>query len=124
MAAMRGQAALEAMRRSGVVPAWVWIDTDHWRSDVPETWQVYAPQHAHLQSTKPDRAALRCVVGLPVQIDGEDRERVNAMRDACIAAGAKRVIASLYERRDDVPDYERYQVIEVSDTDGRQTWRR
>lgn len=119
---MRGQAQLEALRRSGKAPAVVFIETDsapRWRG--PETWLDRAAP-AQLQASKPDLAALRCVVGLTVCVQGSDRATVHAMRDACIRAKASRVIASVSECRNSAPGYERFECVEVSDTMGVMTW--
>lgn len=114
---MRGQAQLEAMRRRGKAPAVVFIETDslpRWRG--PETWADHdAP--AQLHATKPDLSDLRCIVGLTVCVQGSDKARVHAMRDACIRAKAARVIASV-----SVPDGEWFECVEVSDTGGLLSW--
>jgi hypothetical protein len=118
---MRGQAQLEAMRRRGFVPETV--DLCLFKTRSAEDWPRLHPRYAVLEAVQSVRPAeLRCLVGLEVQIHGEKREVVHAMRDACIAAGARRVIATVFDGRDSVPDYERFRAVEASDTQGVLTW--
>jgi hypothetical protein len=42
-----------------------------------------------------NRLDLRALQGLPVEVDGTDPERVEALAQACTQAGASRVIASV-----------------------------
>lgn len=116
---MRGQRALEAMRRRGRVPDSVFIDVDDSRLRMADDWQVHTPALAMLSPLrdKPSQADLRCVVGLTVFVSGADLKLVHAMRDACIRAQAARVIATTC-----VPRGEVFDCIEVSDTEGKFTW--
>lgn len=124
MAKMRGQNLLEALRRSGHAPVTVDICLYETKPWVTQDWAIWYPQFATLQADKPDRAALRCIVGLDVNVSGDDAERVHAMRDACVEAGASRVVATVFENKDSGPDYERCRAIEVTDTKGLLTWHR
>ena len=92
---MKGHDQLIAMRQSGVVPDWVFIDTDY--PDVLRQWEHWTHKDnakAHLLVEGERRPDLRCVVGLPVFVQGIDHARVLQIRDACIAVGASRVIAA------------------------------
>ncbi len=124
MAEMRGQAHLEAMRRRGYAPEAVDICLFKTRPGATEDWARWHPQYATLEADKPDRAALRCIVGLAVGIHGSDPMRVHAMRDACISAGAQRVVATVFDDRPGLPDADRFQAIEITDTQGVLTWHR
>lgn len=93
---MRGHQALITMRMEGYAPEMVWFDVDSPHLPMPDDWHHVSPNHAHLQLQPSDNLAtldLRCVVGLTVFVDGHETRRVVAIRDACIKAGAKRVIA-------------------------------
>jgi hypothetical protein len=112
---MRGADDLVSMRKRGAVPSVVWIDA--------ETEYLHLPasqEHAHLQLADGEsahRADMRCVVGLTVCVSGPDANRVHALRDAAIAAKAKRVIASVVTLRTG-----HWIVDEVTDTAGFMTW--
>lgn len=117
---MRGQAALQSMRRRGLAPDIVFVAMDDERLRAAETWHVRTPTMATLtplRSQKPSQADLRCVVGLPVYILGADAKRVRAMRDACIRANASRVIAAVCVRSGEV-----FRHADISDTQGLLTW--
>lgn len=119
MASMRGQTALEAMRRAGLVPESVDICLFPVKRHLLGAW----PYGATLQAdAAPNPAALRCIVGLSVRVAGSDARRVAAMRDACIKAGASRVIATVFDGREDGPDYSRFEAVSVTDTEGVLTW--
>lgn len=93
---MRGHKALVAMRLKGRKPAMVWFDADYPKLPMADDWQEDRPDHAHLQIDRHENVEtldLRCLVGLTVFVDGQDVRRVVAVRDACIKAGAERVIA-------------------------------
>lgn len=117
---MNGHLPLIAMREQGAVPAVVWLETNPEHDPCCDDWLDISPDHAHLQLDQnecPARADLRCVVGLMVSISGSDLKRVRATRDACVAAGAKRVIAATTKRigRGESQEHE---VVEITDTAG------
>lgn len=117
---MRGHLALIAMRCHGAVPEVVWIDTDGTIDPCCDDWLDITPQHAHLQlqpSDVPSLVDLRCVTRLFVSISGSDIKRVRSTRDACISAGAKRVIAST-TRQIRSGRYPEFELVEVTDTAG------
>jgi hypothetical protein len=94
---MRGHHALIEMRTQGYAPACVWLDVNEPRLPMPDDWQENSPRDAHLQLEARDRLStldLRCLVGLRVFVYGDVAKLVGATREACIAAGAKRVIAA------------------------------
>lgn len=120
---MRGHLALIAMRQRGAKPDLVWLETNPERDPCCDDWLEITPKHAHLQfdpEESPARVDLRCVVGLTVSISGSNLKRVRATRDACIAAGAKRVIAST-TRQIGNDEFPAFQVMELTDTDGHLT---
>jgi hypothetical protein len=120
---MRGHEALIAMRRQGAVPDVVWIDTDLARLPMADDWLEVTPRHAHVQldpADSPARVDFRCVIGLTVSISGDDLKRVRATRDACVFAGAKRVIAST-TKRIGRGEFAAFQLVELTDTDGHLT---
>jgi hypothetical protein len=94
---MRGHEPLIALRRSGKRPSMVFIDAFEDSSDSWRDWPKNDPAHAQLEVLPDDSIPgldLRCVVGLPVMVTGHSKARVDAIRDACIEAGAKRVVAA------------------------------
>lgn len=111
---MRGHHELLVLRAAGFTPDWVFIDTD---PDVLKNWSDWHSNHAAnaalLVEDKDNRPDLRCVVGLKCMVQGEDRKRVFAIRDACIKVGAKRVIASVTIAR-----FSEFRTVEVTDTAG------
>lgn len=116
---MRGHERLIAMRKSGLVPKWVWIDTD---PDCLESWREWSeldPKHAHIQIESGDkRPDFRCVVGLACYVLGSIRARVFEMRDDCIKAGAGRVIASVVQRHGE-GEFSAFRMLECTDTAGK-----
>ncbi len=126
---MRGADRLVSMRKSGHVPAIVWLDAEEdplpfaegWPDD---KWLEHAQTHSHLQLSTGERAVradMRCVVGLMVYVSGPNAERVHALRDAAIAAKAKRVIASVLTPRGS-GEWIAYHLDETTDTAGVLTW--
>lgn len=122
---MRGHQDLIAMRRSGYVPHVVFVDIGPDRLRMSDGWAERNPASAYLcvgGDERPSRSDLRCVVGLTVSVHGEDVAAVHAMRDACIEAKAKRVIATVTKCTNATPKYERFETIEVTDTEGHMVW--
>lgn len=117
---MRGHQQLIAMRNAGAVPDVVWIDTDLPKLPMPGDWHEITPRHAHLQLDASDRLArldLRCVIGLTVSVSGSDVHRVRAVRDACIDAKAKRVIAATTTPIG-IDEFIAFKLVELTDTAG------
>lgn len=120
---MRGADALRELRRDGYAPNLVIIDLDEdWLHSWRE-WERLNPTIAKLAPTPgeaPARADLRCVFGLTVFVTGDEPVSVRAWRDACIAANAKRVIASVTQCQnpDDAREYWRFHTPELTDTAG------
>lgn len=129
---MRGAAALVSMRMRGVAPSMVFLDAWcplGWLGAIAtayDTWHIDHPHRAHLMLDRADvpaRVDLRCIVGLAVMINEDNAAAARAMRDACVAAGARRVIASAC---DVVVDGEITRVAHLwtSDTEGHMAWPR
>lgn len=121
---MRGHEPLIEMRMKGHVPDCAWIDTD---KDNLEAWRYWLEMNnasANIQIEPTDKHPdLRCIVGLPCYIQGSDRKLVAAIRDACIAAGASRVVAMFMERFGQ-GEFVAFRVLEVTDTSGLLTYTR
>jgi hypothetical protein len=102
---MRGHTDLIAMRLRGKRPASVHIDADGLLPRrITSGWSVPrhlgADLHAELVIDPAEELHLldlRCVVGLVVQVNGLDTPRAEAVGDACVAAGASRVIVATPE---------------------------
>ncbi len=116
---MLGRQQLIEMRFRHQQPDCVWIDVDGQNTRNPASdWSDSYPAHAHLHADNEDRIRrldMRCVHGLKCYIDGTDRARVHAMRDACIEVGASRVIAWVMKQLGE-GEFVTFQTIEVFDT--------
>ena len=102
---MRGHQALIDLRRSGVCPTLAFVDLVAEPSALTSDWQRWSTQ-AHLEVLDSEgirRLDLRCLRGVTVMVGGMQSERVAAMHNACVSAGAKRVLSSVWRlRRGDV----------------------
>lgn len=119
---MRGHTQLIAMRKRRHRPTFVSIDVaadrnpwlyDHWHEQGLQAYLL-------VEHTDPvERLDLRCVVGLLVFVDGsiDDRQRVVAVYEAAVAAGASRVLGALHRRHG-----EELAPVEYMDTAGVLTW--
>jgi hypothetical protein len=120
---MLGHEPLIAMRRRGGVPSLVCIETQACLDRrLAREWPVIDPSCARVLIDPSDavtRLDLRCLVGMSVVVDGDRGERVKAVVDACIAAGAKRVVGHVCVAD---PTRETFDLIEVFDTEGVLTW--
>lgn len=118
---MIGHEPLIAMRRRGRAPAWVEIETMPCAdSRLAREWPQFLPQRAMLFVDPRESAArldLRCVVGLCVDVQGEDAKRVSAVVAAAESAGARRVLGSVFRRRGELCE-----TVSRTDTEGRLTW--
>lgn len=120
---MRGQNALIAMRRAGAIPDWVFIDTEPDWTKQADTWQRDNNTTASLLIEPKDRRLdMRCVTALNCFVQGDSRARVFEVRDACIAVGAKRVIACVMERSGE-GEFVTFRAIESTDTTGAFTFK-
>lgn len=94
---MRGHEALIALRLSRRRPRAVFIDVMAATDECWRDWQQLTPQHAHVD-VSPDepihRLDFRFTVGMNVIVTGDEQSRAQAISDACIEAGALRVVAA------------------------------
>lgn len=115
---MRGHTQLIDMRQAGKVPNWVFLETDPDPLREWADWERMDNTKASLLIEPTDkRLDLRCVIDLKCFVQGEGRARVHEIRDACIAAGAKRVIAAVM-RRIGEGEYVAFRTEEITDTAG------
>ncbi len=115
---MQGHTRLIEMRLAGYVPDWVFIETEPNSLRLADDWHEMDNTKAVLQLDAADRRPdLRCVAGLPCYVEGSDIHRVHAVRNACIAANAQRVIAAVL-RRVGSGEWVAFNTIETTDTDG------
>jgi len=121
---VKGHEQLVEMRQRGRNPATVFVETDADNRMKPwRDWQVVNPDMPVLwiePEDSPLRLDLRCVVGLPVHVDGCDEKRVKAVANACLVAGAVRAIQS-------VCDFNRYgekTLLRITDSSGKVNWER
>lgn len=115
---MKGHQQLLALRKRGAVPDWVFIDLD---SDPLNEWSDWERTNnakaALLVEASDKRLDMRFVVKLACFVQGENKDRVMAVRDACIAAGASRVIATVTQRFGS-GEYATFRTSLVTDTAG------
>lgn len=93
---MRGHQPLIAIRMRGKCPASaaVTVGTDPLR--LWQDWPAVSPAIAQIEVQDQDRLTslapeLRCIVGMLVEVSGIDRDRTEAVAQAAMEAGAKRV---------------------------------
>src|SRR5574343_216022 len=115
---MRGRQDLETLRLEGYAPLWVDLCAYPCRKDLLGVIGATAAIEA---LTVPSRAELRCLVGLHVAVHGSDAGLVHALREACVTAGARRVVATVYSGEQEC-DLDSYQPLEITDTEGVLTW--
>lgn len=120
---MRGHEPLIAMRLKHKRPAWVSVAVckDSW---LARHWHEEGMSGPHVliePSDSIDRMDLRFLVGLHVDIDGDvaDEARVKAVFEACLRAGASRVIAGIHRPRGNTGELE---MLELLDSAGVLTW--
>jgi hypothetical protein len=102
---VRGAEQLVAMRLRHRRPAMVDIETERDPQRWCDTWRADGFANAQLliePTENVDRLDLRCVVGLVIEVQGVDAERVAAIAQACKNAGAKRVITAVFGAREAV----------------------
>lgn len=122
---MRGHNHLIALRMQRKLPQWVSInvsDEPDWLADNWHEWTTSATSpHILIEPSDPvSRLDLRMLVGVPlVDVGGyvEHRTRILEVIDACVKAGARRVIGSVSR-----PKGEGTEVVEFFDTAGVLTW--
>lgn len=94
---MRGHEPIIAMRKRGVKPATVFIDTFE---DPAKSWRLWPtvdqslPQVEVLDADMLSGLDFRFLVGLRVVVTGHDARRVKAICSACMDAGAARVVTA------------------------------
>lgn len=117
---MRGHEALIAMRRQGAKPRRVTLLTtpgyDRWVATWPTEFPAYPDIEIAPEDT-PERLDLRFLVGLQVHVDGADETRVERVTRCAVAAGAARVIGSVFREVG-----ARTELIRMTDTQGDLTW--
>lgn len=121
-----------AMRLAGNAPSMVFLDSWAplgWLGSIAtayDTWHLEHPHRAHLMLDRGDTASrvdLRCVHGLAVMVGESDAAVAVALREACVAAGARHVIASACDVHVD-GEFVRVHHLWTSDTKGHMTWPR
>ncbi len=99
---MKGMDKIIGMRMRGQNPILVFVDTDdetgvldRWLNDTdPASTNVWVEA-----KDNPKTLDLRPLVGLQVSITGRDADRVEAVRQAVEAAGARRVVGAVVAGR-------------------------
>lgn len=96
---MRGHEPLIAMRMARHHPTLVCIHVGHGRWWVADHWheQGFVPE-LHVEASDPiARLDLRCIVGLTVDVSGDEEhsDRIKRVFNACVKAGAGRVIGAI-----------------------------
>lgn len=107
---MRGATELLSARLQGYAPSMVFVDLDI--GPIPGEFRGLD----QVQVEDDDRASsvdLRCVYGLAVNVSGENPGKTRAIAQACVDAGATRVITHISEG---------CKVVAVEDTEGVLTW--
>lgn len=119
---MRGHEPLITMRKQHRKPVWVSLTLGD-RSWAAENWHEWSTQMPHVvvQPQDPiDRLDLRFLMAIDtvdVDADVSDEPRLRKLFDACVRAGARRVIGALHK-----PRGEGLEILEYMDTAGVLTW--
>ncbi len=119
---MKGHTQLIAMRKDGFAPSVVFVETNPELFAAVHDWHEYAPNRAQVRieaSDNPDTADLRFLVGLSVMVNGNDLDRVRRVGKACERAKASRVVTFVSKLVND-----RFETVEMTDTEGRVTWQK
>lgn len=100
---MRGHQPLIAMRMRGRRPDAVFVTVGTDPSEAWRTWpganpwseiaQLEVAERERLSALAPD---MRCLVGLPVQVSGSDRDRTETVAQLAMEAGAKQVFVATH----------------------------
>jgi len=109
---MNGQQSILKMRRDGLKPVYVWLQDSG-----------LSPGDFAVTLAKTDNPAaldLRFLMGTTVLAESDNRARLGAMLNACMAAKAARVITNLYQKT----DAWHFEVLETTDTDGVVVWQK
>lgn len=124
---MRGHEPIIAKRLRGWVPSCVWIDDGCdglrlWR-DWPTLREFSDQPHVEVEpKDRPKRLDLRFAAGLQVWLHGSDAGRVQALTEALVSVGAKRVLWSLFGAERGLDGQEL--CVAMGDTDGVMVWQR
>lgn len=99
---MRGNEHLIAMRNKGYKPRSVWVECLPMGSFAKSLIcpQIKNDMDIHLDArdiVAASRLDLRFLIGLTVYVNGANDEGAQAVADACIKAGASKVIASFFD---------------------------
>ena len=119
---MKGHEAVIKTRMGGKAPASVYINADGYsavKTD-PEPFEKH-PTVVIFPHERMSELDLRFLVGMLVVIDGFDHKRVDSIRDACIRAGARRVISN-YSTWEKWGQHKRVKLERTEDTEGVLTW--
>lgn len=96
---MKNHEPLIAMRRRGRKPSAVFLVVDCAGREEDLRWPEIDPGMAHVAIEPhdvPSRLDLRCVIGCNVHVLGFDEERLRAVFDAAVGAGAA-LVASVFD---------------------------
>lgn len=115
---MRGHEALIDMRKRGVRPRAADICVASDRQGFWRDWQNWAAEACIEIEPKDciERLDMRCIVGMWVFCWGFEAERVKALHQACVDAGAAAVMSSVYRtnRAGELVHVESYEAVRGS----------
>lgn len=117
---MRGHEQLIELRMRGKAMA-VSIGTDRDQTlYLPSHWPALGTSHAFIAIQPDERLIdldLRFLVGLRVHVDGCDADRVDEVYEAAKAAGATRVLATIFRNNNG-----EHQTVRMLDSEGVMLW--
>lgn len=120
---MYGHEPLIEFRKAGKVPSGVWIDAGPVGTlNQAQDWSQWIETRTRAQiqiepADRIERLDFRWAFGLDCWVDGEDPVRVRQVRDACVAAGAIRVMTAALQRIGE-GEFVTFRLIEATDTAG------
>jgi hypothetical protein len=117
---VRGHESIIALRLRGRMPSTVHVSCDPLHVDVWRRWPEYLTD-GQVEIEPKDHIGLldfRWAIHIPmVWVGGASPERVSAVASAIRQAGAKRVVAMVFEERRKAPH-----MVAMADTAGELTW--
>lgn len=120
---MMGHEQIIEIRKRGLLPILVFVDTNH-TGIVDEEQRLAGDDSAMLWVEPGDNVArldLRFMVGLQASVTGDNAERVAEVAAALVKHQARRVMAAVM-RKVRGGEYLRYEVVSQTDTEGVFEW--
>lgn len=120
---MRGAEHIIAIRKKGLAPVLVFVDTNE-TGEIDDESNQLDQTSANLWIEPGDsvkRLDLRCMVGLQASVTGDSVDRVAEVSDALIRVGARRVISTVMRKVRD-GEWPKFDAVSLTDTQEDYSW--